>query len=86
MILRNRDCTGYMADMIETAEHPRQWWFETVAPRMTRPPKNKLVGFTRVPASTLLPELAANYRAQRNHDTGSSSQAADGFVMPDPVF
>ena len=76
---------------IEAAEHPIQWWLEAVAPGMTRPPKNELLGFPRIPASTLLPNLAANYRARRGDGARSSSQAgsfcqAPGSNVPDPIF
>ena len=70
---------------IEAAEHPIQWWLEAVAPGLTRPPKNELLGFPRIPASTLLPNLAANYRARRGDGAGSSSQAPGSNVL-DPIF
>ena len=77
---------------IEAAEHPIQWWLEAVATGMTRPPKNELLGFPRIPASTLLPNLAANYRARRGDGAGSSSQApgsssqAPGSNVLYPIF
>lgn len=58
-----------------------------MAPGSDRPPKNQLVGFPRIPASNLLPNLAANYRAQHADGAGSSSQAnRSGSIVPDPIF
>lgn len=58
-----------------------------MAPGSSRPPKNQLVGFPRIPASQLLPNLAANYRAQHAGGAGSSSQGnRSGSVLPDQIF
>lgn len=76
---------------VEAAEHPIEWWLEAVAPGMSKPPKNELIGFPRVPASSILPNLAANYRARgggRSDGAGSSSQGAAGGAsqVPDQLF
>ncbi|KAK1399621.1 hypothetical protein POM88_009484 [Heracleum sosnowskyi] len=83
---RNRDVLANMPDGVESAEHPLQWWLEAVAPGMSRPPKNELVGFPRIPASSLLPDLATNYRARRGDDDRSSSQGVGGSQVPDAIF
>ncbi|KAK1405015.1 hypothetical protein POM88_004620 [Heracleum sosnowskyi] len=86
IVERNRDALANMPGGVDAAEHPIQWWLEVVAPGMTRPPKNELPGFPRILASSILPNLAANYRAHRGDGAGSSSQGAGGSQVPDAIF
>ncbi|KAK1389929.1 hypothetical protein POM88_018107 [Heracleum sosnowskyi] len=88
IVERNRDWFASQPGGEEEATHPLQWWIEATAPGCARPPRNQLIGFPRIPASTLIPDLAANYRAQRVGGAGSSSQANQGSesVIPDPLF
>ena len=72
---------------MEDVVHPLDWWLQATVPGSTRPPKNRLLGFPRIPTSRLLPNLAANYRAQHVGGVGSSSQGEQGGShVPDPIF
>ncbi|KAK1356774.1 hypothetical protein POM88_050030 [Heracleum sosnowskyi] len=87
IVERNRDWFASQPGGEEEVIHPIQWCLEATAPGSTRPSKNQLIGYPRILASSLIPNLAANYRAQRVGGAGSSIQGSQvGSVIMDLIF
>lgn len=58
----------------DDAIHLIEWWLQATIPGSTRPLKNRHIGYPRISASSLFPNLDANYRVQHAGGAGSSIQ------------
>lgn len=86
---QNRDYLTEIGNYEEMTESI-DWWFQaTVLLESDKPNKNRHIGFSRVPATQLLPDLAARYDSEfsgRGDSSSTATRDATSSTIPDLVF